>query len=345
MNQHFQKTLFLGPCTNHNHPEQTGGAIVLFENMLEQCRKNGLNFQVIDTNKRNYFHPLIAYISIALQLLRYQRDAYRISYHSSRDYMILGVLVVLIGRLFNKPTSLRKFGGEAFNVYHQAGPLKRFVLRFIFTRIDILFFEMKHLVEHFKPMNPNTFWFPNVRQQISSSDAIRTFSKRFVFISHVKHDKGVDEILEASNKLDSTYTIDIYGPISEAKYTPAYFSHYKARYQRALPSSEVIEVLNTYDILLLPTFYKGEGYPGIILEAYSLGIPVITTTLKGIQEITENQQTGLLISPQNVDELVSAIRYFNYENYSPFSTQARKYFDTFDSDIQSRIFFERIGAL
>ncbi len=36
-------------------------------------------------------------------------------------------------------------------------------------------------------------------------------------------------------------------------------------------------MLQHYDMLLFPTHWIGEGYPGIIIEAYHAGIPVITT--------------------------------------------------------------------
>lgn len=345
MSTHTSKILFLGPRTNIAHPEQTGGAIVLFENLMEQCTKKNIDFHVIDTNKLNYSNHLFAYFSIIIQLFHHQKSYHHISLHSSRDYIILGLCVVFIGKLFKKQTSLRKFGGEAAKVYITQSALRQKLMHFIFSKMDILFFEMKYLVSFFTAINPNTRWFPNVRKRVSLPSHPRSFSKRFVFISHVKHEKGVDEILEASNHFDDSYTFDIYGPISESKYTEEYFSRYRANYRCALPSSDVLTTLNTYDVLLLPTFYKGEGYPGIIIEAYSVGIPVIATTLQGIMEITDNHQTGLLVTPQNVAQLVSAIRYFDEFNYPSMSIAAYQKFDDFDTDIQTELFFKEIGAL
>ena len=341
----MSKILLVGPCKNKKDSSKTGGAIVLFENLIEQCEKNEIDYHVIDTNKKNYCNSLFAYHSIILQLLRYQKKANHISLHSSRDYVILGLFVVLIGKIFGKSTSLRKFGGEAANVYNSAGSFKKKILSFIFTKTNILFFEMKHLVSFFSQINPHTYWFPNVRRRELLAQFPRTFQKRFVFISHVKHEKGVDEILKASNCLDDSYTLDIYGPINEPKYTPEHFSQYKANYKSALPATDVLTTLNQYNVLILPTFYKGEGYPGIIIEAYSLGIPVIATTLPGIKEITYDHQTGILITPKNVNELVSAIEAFNESNYSAMSSAAYQKFDDFDADIQTKLFLQEIGAI
>jgi glycosyltransferase involved in cell wall biosynthesis len=335
--------LLLGPRENKIDPTQTGGAIVLFENLLEQCKKNKINFYVIDTNKKNYTNTILAYLSIIAQLIRKQHDYDHISLHSSRDYLILGIIVAIIGKLFGKKTSLRKFGGDAATSYNTAHGLKKKLLYFIFTKIDILFLEMKYLVTFFSQINPNTHWFPNVRRRELIPNLPRTFQKRFVFISHVKPEKGVDQILAASNSFDDSYIFDIYGPISNPKYTPEYFSQYRVNYHSALPSTEVLTTLNQYDVLMLPTIYSGEGYPGIILEAYSLGLPIIATMLTGIKEITDNHQTGILVEPKNVDELVAAIRYFNDTNYSEMSAAAYKKFDEFDADIQTHNFFKQVG--
>jgi glycosyltransferase involved in cell wall biosynthesis len=345
MSLHTSKILFLGPRTNISHPEQTGGAIVLFENLIEQCTKKNIDFHVIDTNKLNYFNHIFAYLSIIIQLMYHQKYYQHISLHSSRDYIILGLCTLLFGKLFGKQTSLRKFGGEAAKNYTTQSILRHKIMHFIFSKTDMLFFEMNYLVSFFKVINPNTYWFPNVRKRASLASIPRSFSKRFVFISHVKHEKGVDEILEASNYFDDSYTFDIYGSISETKYTDEYFSRYRANYRCVLEATDVLATLNTYDVLLLPTFYKGEGYPGIIIEAYSLGLPVIATTLPGIMEITDNYQTGLLVTPQNVDQLVNAIQYFNEFNYINMSTSAYQKFDEFDSEIQTEVFLKEIGAL
>jgi glycosyltransferase involved in cell wall biosynthesis len=337
------KLLLLGPRTNHKNPEMTSGTIVLFESMIHQCEKNNINFHVIDTNKKNYSNFLAAHISIFAQLLYYQRKCNHISLHSSRDFLIYGLIIIIIGKIFGKKTSLRKFAGDAANLYQSAHGMKKQLLHFIFSHINFLFLELKQLVDFFHEINPNTYWFPNVRKRELEPQLPRRFNKRFVFMSHVTHEKGIDEILEASNRVSDNYTIDIYGNIKDSKYTKDYFTQFHANYKRALSSEEVLVNLNQYDVLLLPS-YK-EGYPGIIIEAYSLGIPVIATSLTGIKEITENYQTGILIPLQNVDELVSAMEYFNESNYPQMSAAAYRKFQDFDAGVQTRNFLKTIGAL
>lgn len=145
----------------------------------------------------------------------------------------------------------------------------------------------------------------------SKTIKISPYQKRLVFISHVKQSKGINEILEVSKRLPPDYTLDIYGPIKDESYTADYFKQYNVTYRGTINPDQVTNTLINYDILLLPTFHSGEGYPGIVIEAFSVGIPVIATNFGGIPEIVTDRYNGRLISPQNTDELEEAILSFH----------------------------------
>jgi glycosyltransferase involved in cell wall biosynthesis len=199
---------------------------------------------------------------------------------------------------------------------------------------NAIFLETKFLVSFFEKMiNEKTKlkWTPNVRQNIYKTKPVRSFSKKFVFISQIKKTKGIDEILEVVNTLPAEYTIDIYGPIVEDRYNEV-FKRSKNYYGNLNPS-QVITVLNNYDVLLLPTYYNGEGYPGIIIEAFSLGIPVITTNWKSIPEIVTNGENGILINIQDTTALKKAILQIDNKLYEKISFNAYKTFsENFDSE-------------
>ena len=334
------KIMLMGPRINRKDPLLTSGTITLFEELIDQLKKNNIEFIVIDTNKKNYYNFIFAYLSIFIQMWYKQKGCSHISIHSSKDYMLLGLFVIFFGKFFHKRTSIRKFAGDAQKIYLESKGIKKYLLQFIYMHTDTLFFEIKYLVEFFSKINKNTFWFPNVRNRVLIPQLPRSFDKKFVFISAVRHEKGIDEILEASKQFDSSYIIDIYGPIMEVKYTKEYFENFNVSYKGALEANAVLQKLNEYDVLLLPS-YK-EGYPGIIIEAYSLGIPVVTTSLQGIKEIVENHKTGVLVESKNIEELISAMRYVNEENYVLMSRNSYAKFDEFKSEIQTKLFLGKL---
>lgn len=332
--------LLIGPTINKENPQLTGGAIVLFENLLNELEREKIPYLLVDTNKKNYSNTLFATMSIVIQIFIKQFKVRHISLHSSQDYLFWAPFILLCGKVFNKSTSLRKFGGDAWDTLNQSKGIKRNVLKLIFKKVDFLFLEMQFLVNNFKRLNKNSFWFPNVRNLPDIQVKKKPFRKRFVFISHVKQEKGIDEIVEVVKLLDSRYTIDIYGIIDDPKYSHAYFKEQGVSYQGILSVEEVVPVLSSYDVLLLPS-YK-EGYPGIVIESYSVGIPVITTHLKGLEEIVDDYQTGIMVEVKNVHALKEAIEYFTPDNYKAMSEHAREKFSLFNTEKRTKAFIDRV---
>ena len=72
---------------------------------------------------------------------------------------------------------------------------------------------------------------------------------------------------------------------------------------------EVIELLNNNSIFLCTSIYEGFGLPG--LEAMACGCALVTTDCFGPREYA-NDDNAIFCKPQNVDELVKAIKkYFD----------------------------------
>ena len=334
--------LLIGPCKNKINPNNTGGIIVLFENLIEFCNNNKIKYIVIDTNKSNYNNLITAYFSILYQISSKLNKIDYISLHgTAKDYLYLAPFVTLLSKIMNKKYSLRKFAGNFDEFYNKVNFIKKVFIKLTLKNSSANFFETKNLVNTFKNHNKNTYWFPNVRYSNVKPKFKKRFSRKYVFISQLYESKGVDLILNVSNQLQDDYKIDLYGPIKDDKYNANYFKKFKANYCGELPSEEVINTLTQYDILLLPTYYFGEGYPGIIIEAFSVGIPIITTNWRSIPEIVSDK-AGFLIEPKNISELKKAILSFNEQNYLQFSKEAYKSFDDFNSEIQNRIFFNKI---
>jgi len=337
-----QKILLIGPRINIKDSSKTGGVIVLFENLLTYLEKNNITYIVIDTNKENYSNKLIAYVKILFDIFKNTKKVTHISLHvTANDYFFIGPYVVSLSKLFNKHLSLRKFAGNFNELYDNASSITKFIFNYTLKNSDINFFETKYLVDKFKNLNSKTFWFPNVRTKPNIKRGT-TYKKRFIFLGQMKEEKGVNEIFKASNILDDTYTIDLYGDISPSM-KDIDFSKYKATYKGSLPSKQVLEVLAQYDVLLLPTFWKGEGYPGVIVEALSLGIPIISTKLRGIKEMVD-ESCSVLIEPKNTVHLKNAMELFNKDNYQSMSDNALKTFQEFNSDIQTKKYMEVIDV-
>lgn len=70
--------------------------------------------------------------------------------------------------------------------------------------------------------------------------------------------------------------------------------------------SDISNILHAANAFVLASAW--EGNPLSIMEAMAAGCPVISTAVGGIPELIEPEQTGLLVSPNSVEELANAMK-------------------------------------
>jgi glycosyltransferase involved in cell wall biosynthesis len=68
---------------------------------------------------------------------------------------------------------------------------------------------------------------------------------------------------------------------------------------------DVPNLLAAADVFALPSLY--EGFPGAVIEAMALGLPVIASRLPMLHEVVEDERSGLLVPPQDPERLAEAI--------------------------------------
>lgn len=71
-------------------------------------------------------------------------------------------------------------------------------------------------------------------------------------------------------------------------------------------SNDIINYYRQADILLLPSLH--EGYPNVLVEAMSCGLPVICSNVCEMPKIAEDGVNGFLFNPQDANDIVCAIR-------------------------------------
>jgi glycosyltransferase involved in cell wall biosynthesis len=325
-------------------PKKTGGFIVYTENILQDLRELGIEHELLNTNSQFFKNFPHMFLNVTYNFFKKFRKYDHISLHGTANhFLFFGPIFVFFSKKFGKTISLKKTAGRFHTEYEAYGPFRKKLIQYVLKNADIVYFETKYLVDYFKHFNKETYWHPNIRRNPNFTYKQKEYRKKFAFISLVTETKGIDELLEVSNRLDDTYTIDIYGPVKSLKYTEEYFKDYKANFKGSLASHEVIEKLKEYDVIVLPS--HDEGYPGIFIEAFSYGLPVLTTSLPPILEIVKHEQNGIIVEPKNIDSLYEGFLAFNTQNYTVMSKNSYDSFEQFDSLKQTQKLVNRINAL
>jgi len=69
--------------------------------------------------------------------------------------------------------------------------------------------------------------------------------------------------------------------------------------------SDVATAYAAMDVLVLPSQHEGFGI--VLIEAMAMGVPVVATRVRGIEEVVDDGDTGLLVPYDNPQELASNI--------------------------------------
>lgn len=151
----------------------------------------------------------------------------------------------------------------------------------------------------------------NFRVNENTSDKII-----FVFVARLIREKGTHLFMEAAKTLKIEFPNAEFHVIGNAQTSPSAIKldtlnkyHNEGIIVYHGRQKNVPEFLSKSDIFVLPTYYR-EGIPRSILEALSVGMPIITTNTPGCRETVKNLENGFLIKPQDENELISAMKYF-----------------------------------
>lgn len=125
--------------------------------------------------------------------------------------------------------------------------------------------------------------------------------------------KGLDTLREvaallAEEGLEEHISIDFYGQKKDDYFDNNLTGIGNFRYKGVLQPNEVVDTLKKYDALIFPTYYPGEGCPGILVETLIASLPVIASDWKYNDEFVGNGDNGFLCETRNASAYVEAIK-------------------------------------
>ena len=129
-----------------------------------------------------------------------------------------------------------------------------------------------------------------------------------LFVGRLSKEKGILTLLKAVEHLDVPVRIVGDGPlkteyeniVNDKRMTHVVFEGYKT-------GEDLKKLYENAAFLVLPSECY-ENAPMTILEAYVCGKPVVGSRIGGIVEMVDQDQTGLLFTPANTDELAECLQ-------------------------------------
>jgi glycosyltransferase involved in cell wall biosynthesis len=142
---------------------------------------------------------------------------------------------------------------------------------------------------------------------------------KFVFLSRIIPQKGVELIVDSVAQLKSRggvkeadFSVSFYGPI-DADYEPQFrqriAEHTNIEYCGFLDlrKEENYRTLAQHDVMLFPTYWRTEGCPGVVIDAFMCGLAVIASNWNLNADYIADGRTGLIVEPRNSNALADAM--------------------------------------
>lgn len=264
--------------------------------------------KVLDTGsiRDNGLKGIILYFRLLVNMFLAARHTDVITLHLNPwAVSFVGPFAILCRCLFGCKVMLRVFGGMCFTEF---GGLNGFLFRWCVQHSDLYLAQTKSRITSAKAEGVgHVKWMPTSRPTAGEAVSNETSRqcRKFISVGWVCEAKGAKESIVAIEKCKLQVSVDFYGPLWDMSVED--FSGLKrCCYKGIIPVGETVTVMAEYDALLFPTHWSGEGYPGVILEAFQAGIPVVTSNWRSIPEIVD-ESCGLLVPPFDLAALETAI--------------------------------------
>jgi len=143
-------------------------------------------------------------------------------------------------------------------------------------------------------------------------DADRT--QDVLFLGRLAPKKRVTDLIDAFATIESEYsesTLRIVGtgPKEDAlkEQVRELGTADRVSFEGRVANEAIPQYYASAGVFMLPSIW--EGHPLTLLEAWAASAPVIASSVEGIEEFVDHEETGYLVPPKSPDELADALRF------------------------------------
>jgi len=157
-------------------------------------------------------------------------------------------------------------------------------------------------------------------------DGLEARQNFFLFVGRLSHEKGIQTLIEAFKRVKMPLKVVGDGPLKDfvlkRKSENVEFLGRKNK-------SEVIGLMKQARALILPSLWF-EGFPMVIVEAFSTGTPVISSDIGSQAEIVKNGKTGFLFRVGSSEDLAQKVSsMLKYQGRELYKNARREYLNKY----------------
>ena len=196
---------------------------------------------------------------------------------------------------------------------HQINRIKSSILKYFYKRAKAFVCQSSTVKEYYDSYLNNTVIIPNAIDLSIVPTRVDSVKNKFVAVGRLDTQKNYDLMISAFsefNKHDNSFVLDIYGDGLKKEYLQELIKSKGMENKVTLKgvSKDVLsEIKGAYAFLMTSDF---EGFPNVIMEAMSVGLPIITTDFSpGTAKDLVDSENGIVVPCNNQEKLVKAMIY------------------------------------
>jgi glycosyltransferase involved in cell wall biosynthesis len=294
-------------------PPKVGGDSRHMMDTEAYLKQHGYSYRVFNISRPvrlNFLvESIILYVRYLVFLIRTYNFKNQVILNCNEGgLVILGIPLLFLYR--RNRLKLRVFGGGLLNYYNHSGIVTKILIKCTLKYFPKVYLQTKNVIDAFSELVPSknfvhlpaSIHLPLFCKSLVNLDQ-RPF--RVIYAGHLWKAKGIDFILQLSMIEDSGMIFELYGPLDD--YSKEILEKYNVVYHKPYEHKMCYDVFANFDVLIFPSTARCEGYPGVILEAMAIGLPVIAFNWNGINEII-NKENGILLDEHTLDSLYESLK-------------------------------------
>ena len=302
--------------------KQGGGGIATYvESLIIALPKNIIVKRIVTVKEAGLFNKLFTLLFSIIQiiLLAIKNKKFTLAHVHTSSYNSFKrkSIIIKLLKFFNIPVILHLHAPDFHEYYNKSSLSKQQKIRNTFMSVDktIVLSESwkKWYQSHIDVNIPPVVVYNGVDDFLTNNSPISQKKDVVLFLGTLGQRKGSYDLIKAfklvvdSNKY-AKLILAGGGEIEECKSLAKKLNiEGSVIFKGWINYSEKKELLNSSKIFVLPSY--NEGFPLSILEAMSVGIPVISTNIGGIPEQIVNNESGYIIEAGDINVLAEKINF------------------------------------
>jgi glycosyltransferase involved in cell wall biosynthesis len=127
-------------------------------------------------------------------------------------------------------------------------------------------------------------------------------NKKLIVVSRLTEQKGISRLIDMMKDLPDSYSLTIAGdgPLKGLLADQIKRMNLNHRVELAGTIPNVRELVSQKDLFVLPSYI--EGFPNVVIESLSVGVPVVSFEVGGMSQIIINDFNGYMIEQNNLED-------------------------------------------